>query len=254
MAKKQQTTVRIAFQNIGGFLQEDDRAIKLETLRRMVTERKIDILGFTEPNTCWDLVPESMRLPKFTRGWWETCQWNLTYNRTEKNSTTYQPGGTGILCVNNAAHRALRPGDDPTGLGRWCWTRIRGTQGFYLRIVSMYRPCESNGPLTTYQQQVRRLTRLNRYSNPREAILTDLSKEIQTWQELGDHVIVLTDYNDDITSAPMRRWAANLGLVEAITWLNTGEAPPTYQRGSRPIDRIFAPPQLLERAAGGFLS
>ncbi len=125
MEKKQtHTTVRIAFQNIGGFLQEEEREIKLEGLRHMVTERQIDILGFTEPNTCWDLLPDTLRPAKYTRGWWETSQWNLTYNWTEKNRTTYQLGGAGILCVNQVAHRTLCPGDDPSGLGRWCWTRI----------------------------------------------------------------------------------------------------------------------------------
>ncbi len=82
----------------------------------------------------------------------------------------------------------------------------------------------------------------------------DITKEIQKWQEIGDHVILLTDYNDNITSPLVRRWVANLGLVEAITWLHSDIAPPTYQHGSRPIDGIFASPQLLERAAGGYLS
>jgi len=95
---------------------------------------------------------------------------------------------------------------------------------------------------------------LHRIECPQEAILIDIAKEIQKWQDDGDHVLLLTDFNDDILSNPVHAWAGKLGLVEAVTWLNTDttEAPPTFQRGSRPIDGIFAAPQLLERAAGGY--
>jgi len=116
----------------------------------------------------------------------------------------------------------------------------------------MYRPCFSNGPLTTYQQHIRQLATVNRVECPREAILTNIAKEIQQWQDDEDHVLVLTDFNDDIGSSLARSWAGKLGLVEAVTWLNNADAPPTFCRGSRPIDGIFAAPQLLERAAGGY--
>jgi len=35
-------------------------------------------------------------------------------------------------------------------------------------------------------------------------------------------------------------------------WLNSEEAPPTFQRGSQPIDGIFCAPQLLDLASGGY--
>jgi len=104
----------------------------------------------------------------------------------------------------------------------------------------------------TYQQHVRHLHKLNRIECPRMAILADLAKAIQQWQDEGNHILLLTDYNDDITSGPVNQWAGKLGLVEAVTWLNTANVPPTYQRGSRPIDGIFVAPQLLERATGGY--
>jgi len=116
----------------------------------------------------------------------------------------------------------------------------------------MYRPCFSNGPLTTYQQHIRQLTALNHFECLREAILIDLAKEIQQWQDNGDHVLLLTDYNNDIVSSPVHSWAGKLGLVEAVMWLNNADAPPTFCRGSQPIDGIFAAPQLLEWAAGGY--
>jgi len=228
--------------------------IKLAALRRTIGDRQTDIFGFTEANTCWDVVADNLRLPRQTRGWWENSQWSLSHNRLEKDNPAYQPGGTGIVCVNQVAHKTLKPGDDQSGLGRWCWTRIRGPQNFYLRIVSMYRPCVSNGPMSTYQQHVRFLTDNNRYECPRDAILSDLTREIRQWQEEGDHIIVLTDFNEDVMETTASRWATNLGLVEVVTWLHLNSPPPTFQRGRRPIDGIFIAPQLLAQAAGGYLS
>ncbi len=84
--------------------------IKLEALRQFVTEKEVDIFGFTEANTCWDTLPENLWLAQRMRGWWENSQWTLTHNRTERQGnveSVFQPGRTGILCVNQVAHKTL---------------------------------------------------------------------------------------------------------------------------------------------------
>jgi len=226
--------------------------VKLETLWHFVTKNNIDIFGFTKASKCWDLVPDTQQLPMKTHGWWENSHWSLSHNQTEANAGMQQPGGAGLLCVNQVTHQTMCPGDDPSGLGYWSRIRIRGPGGFFLWVVAMYQPCFSTGPLTMYQQHIHRLTALNQTECPREAILIDIAKQIQKWQDDGDQVLLLTDYNDNILSTLVCVWASKLGLVKAVTWLNTTDAPPTFQRGSRPIDGIFAAPQLLERAAGGY--
>jgi len=95
----------------------------------------------------------------------------------------------------------------------------------------MYRPCQSNRPTTVYQQQVHKLVSINHFECPCEAILVDMAKEVNAWQEEGNHVILLMDFNDDVMDMAVRQWAASLSLVEAITWLHQESLPPTYQRG-----------------------
>jgi len=56
--EKQEMTLWIAFQNIGGFFKEEEMEVKLEALQHFMSLREIDVLGFTEANTCWDLLPE----------------------------------------------------------------------------------------------------------------------------------------------------------------------------------------------------
>jgi len=82
----------------------------------------------------------------------------------------------------------------------------------------------------------------------------DIMKEMKAWQDGSDHLIVLTDFNDNVTNFSVSSWAMNLSLVEAISWLHPASTPPTYQRGSKPIDRVFIAPQILVLASRGYLS
>jgi len=105
-----------------------------------------------------------------------------------------------------------------------------------------------------YQQQIRRLAALQRDINPRNTATQDLHTAIQEWQNSGDQVIILTDFNDNVTGTLARHWAASLGLVEAVSYLHTGsQPPPTFQYSSHPIDGIFVSPELLTNAQGGYL-
>jgi len=58
MGKKQHTTVCVLFQNIGRFQMAKEMEVKMEAMQCIVMERFIDILGFTESNTSWDLLQE----------------------------------------------------------------------------------------------------------------------------------------------------------------------------------------------------
>jgi len=109
MGKKQHTMVQVLFQNVSGFLVDKEMEVKLEALQRTMMDCIIDIFGFTESNTSWGVLPDDQRLAKQTRGWWETSHWCLTHNQTESNrkqnnTKAYQPGGAGILCINQIAH------------------------------------------------------------------------------------------------------------------------------------------------------
>jgi len=55
MVEKHTTTLWVVFQNIGGFLKDKDMDVKLETLQCFITEKEIDIFGFTEVNKSGDL-------------------------------------------------------------------------------------------------------------------------------------------------------------------------------------------------------
>jgi len=70
---------------------------------------------------------------------------------------------------------------------------------------------------------------LHHFDCPWKAILANITKEIKQWHELGNQILLLTDFNDNITNAATKSWVAKLGLVEAITWLHPDQPPPRFQ-------------------------
>ena len=79
----------------------------------------------------------------------------FAYNNTDiENSIPYQPGEVGVILKNTMSPRVIGMGKDPTGLGRWTLTRLRGKDRA-VTMFSAYRPCKpsTTGIQTVYEQQ-----------------------------------------------------------------------------------------------------
>ncbi len=131
--------------------------LKLMILQQFIQQHIINIFSFAKHNKCWDLFPKNLQLLECTKGWWENAQWSVGYNKRETEPSEHQPGGTGILVMNEFSHQALCSGSNNLGMGCWSWIRLHGKLGHVLRIIAAYQPCISSGPLSTHQQQVRYL-------------------------------------------------------------------------------------------------
>jgi len=199
------------------------RTSQIKGIEAIVHKHQIDVLAFAEHNTSWDVTLPNLCLPLlFTKGWWENVQWTISYNRNQLNPICHQPGGTGILVPNTLLHRALRPGEDPLQLGRWCWTRFWGQHGQHLRVVSLYRLCYASSPLSTYQQQIRQLAKLNHADCPCMGVITELIHNITMWQEEGGAIIVLTDFNNNVRGYRLKNSMQSDWLKQSLTYMTAG--------------------------------
>jgi len=124
LGNKQKGTIRLILQNVDGIPTHEDGDIKLDCLHQFTTANKVDIIALTELNMAWDKLPYQAQLPYKTRGWWEVYHWSVSHNKNDQHGESFQPGGTAIAVLNEWAHCTTRPGDDPSGLGRWSWIRI----------------------------------------------------------------------------------------------------------------------------------
>ncbi len=139
-----------------------------------------------------------------------------------------QEGGTGSICFGNTVGYVKEKGKDEEGLGRWCWILLGGNNGHQTRIISAYNPCKNKTVnSTTYQQQWRYfITRKKDLTCPRTLFWRDLIKQIKSWWELGDKIIIFMDHNEHVTNGLLGNKLSNrngLDLREAIVH-HTGQA------------------------------
>jgi len=85
-------------------------------------------------------------------------------------------------------------------------------------------------------------------------VLTNLGKELLKWQEEGDSIILLTDFNEDVRLLWIHKFFANVDLVKVLTKLTGPIATVMHNHGQLPIDGICISPQLIPAITGGYLA
>jgi hypothetical protein len=142
-------------------------------------------------------------------------------------------------------------GKDETGLGRWVSMVLVGENGMVMRIVTCYNPCynKTQGSRTSYQQQRRYFLTVEKDDTcPRKRFIDDLSKQLEKWQEAGERLIVCMDANEHIYKKKIGRTLTDpsgLGLKEVVGEFTGEKLGATYFRGSKPIDAVWASPDIM---------
>jgi hypothetical protein len=216
IVKKDSNTLRIGFQNIGGFSIKKGK-LKDDTVRMGITQWDFDVFGFSETNIDWRLASEDDNLYSRCKEWWDTLHISSSNNTTSSPIQAHQYGGTALFSINKASHRVISKGVDGSKLGRWVWTRYRGCNNHTLRNIVGYRPNPpSGGPFTVYAQHRLFFNSLEEDGCPRAAFLQDLSKEIEAFKAEGDHIILMLDGNSDMRSGEIHQSLTSCCLCEVI--------------------------------------
>ena len=87
-----------------------------------------------------------------------------------------QRGGTALVLREKLAPYVTDLGVSPSGLGRWSWYQLEGSEGNKTRIVSAYAPMGSSSSReeTYWKQQVRYITKKGFKTNPKGMFRKDL--------------------------------------------------------------------------------
>jgi len=235
MYVKQENTLRIGFQNAGGFPTQLGK-LKEDAIRQGLVRWEFDVFGMVETNLDWRVLKEQEKLPARTKEWWEHQHVSWSHNRTGTPRQPRQYGGTALFSVNKAAHRAVEKGYDSTNLGRWTWTRYKRKSHQTLRVITAYRPNPPQGPFTVYAQQNAFLHSINREICPCQAFLVDLLHKIKQFMEMGDHIILLIDGNSNMKDSDLSKALTNISLKEAILNKHRLQGPATHKRNSMNSD------------------
>ena len=232
-SKKENKNIRVSFVNING-IGPWAKSEKSEEIRKYMISSAVDVMGISEVGVNWSKVHNVHTLWERTKKWFHTRRIGVSYNTTQTITGRLQQGGTATLVAGEVAHRYKDSGFDATGLGRWSWVLLSGKQRCVTRFVTVYCPTKSFGPSTVYTQQ---LTQLK--TDPIARFWDDLAKEIHTWQQKGEQLVIMGDWNEEVAGPNLKRWMGCFSLREAITDLHKTKPPPTYQRGTHAIDGIF---------------
>jgi len=126
MTTKPPDTVCIYLQNAGGILPTNWGQLKLDKMKMLTHTNQIGICTMTKINANGNKIAQDLHPWHSTRGWWECVHWNTICNWNKKHQQEYQPGRVAISILNKTAHQAMQSGYDKSGLGRWCWVKLKG--------------------------------------------------------------------------------------------------------------------------------
>ena len=250
LAPKHKNSFRFALHNVHGLPIYSSYQEENKEIFQALVMLEADVFAGTEINVHWRMLAEDDRLYTRTQTWFQALHLSLAYNVTQYPPSPSQYGGVGIFSINKACHRVLTRGQDPSNLGRWAWTRYRGKDGLALRIVTAYCPHDRGGDLSVYGQHRHHFHVLGKPRIPRQAFWEDLLQALQQWLAAGDQLIVSGDWNEDVNDV-QRKYFEPIGLREVLLE-KFGDAPNTFEFGSKPIDGIFMS-STLSIQQGGYL-
>jgi len=72
----------------------------------------------------------------------------------------------------------------------------------------------------TYQQQIWYWSAKKFDCCPHSKFLSDLKEEVVRWQAKGNQVIILVDVNENVNAPVIKKFCAELHLVEVISMLH----------------------------------
>ena len=164
--------------NTNGLGKEKWKA-KNDCLKRFMRKYDFDIMGLTEINLHWLLLPHKDQWDKRSLGWWETgLHSTKAYSQEYESPTATQLGGCMLLSTNKAKWKIISNGRDFRNLGIWAWTQYRGKDEVTLRVILAYRCGSNSGPTTVFSQQHSYFDKLDDVRHPRDIMLQELCDEI----------------------------------------------------------------------------
>lgn len=239
---KHKDILQVGFINING-LPSFNEHMKNERIFAALKDNSFDVIGMAEINKNWGRIDLEQSWRSRMQPWWESSKTVQLYNIQDCGQSDFQPGGTITHSINRCTHKIRTSGTDPTGLGRWSWIRFQGSHNITLTIITAYQPCKpswATGVNTNYVQQIRYFDELEEDRDPRQALLQDLGKFIIECHNNNDQIVLMMDANEEVSTPSFSNWVQQHGLEDLITRDRDDVIPPTYHRGSKQIDGIFA--------------
>ena len=238
---------RLIYENIDGINTKISGNEKLEKEKEVIDELGADFAAFCEPRINCAHKDNVNGLSQMFHGGEAEIRTQTGWNVHENVGRTQQ-GGTGLLLYGELIQQYdfEASGKDDTGLGRWVFMTLRGSDGIVTRVVCAYNPCYTQGKATrsTYQQHRRYFLKKEKDRTcPRRRFREDLVRQLQKWRDEGDRLIVCMDANEHIYRKRIGKTLTDpegLGMREVVGDFTGERIGSTFFRGTKPIDCVWA--------------
>ena len=246
---------RIAFENVnslgvGAKSQFNNEFRKVTRIKQLARQLELDILGHAETRANWPLLHHHRQLSQLFQS--DTQLRTVTGHNSHEQYSTTQEGGTSLMAFDEIATKVTSTSSDETGLGRWCSMLFEGKEGYKCRVITAYQPCKQpkNGHYSTTYNQHRRYFRKRKVKTcPRELFRVHLLKDLTSWQQNEEKLILLMDANECLETGPLAKDLASIGMHDAIKTRTNLKGPATFQSGSKQIDGVWMSNDLLAQSA-----
>ena len=246
LGNKPSGTIRIGVLNVKKFPLRDQDASRHDLLKTQLTKHNFDCIGLNELNWNWGKLGQTQQLHSILKRWpWESSATKTSYIKSDYAGNTQQIGGTATIITEGLTTYIKGRGEDERGMGRWSWMTLSSDDEKHkVSILTLYHPCNSSERMlgSAKMQQLRHLRKHYKKdtSTPHQAFQNDLKAQIQKFKKNGNEIIIMGDFNQDITqNTTLTRLLKAEGLKDAIYGKYGGNPPQTYKWGSHPIDAIY---------------
>ena len=137
----------------------------------------------------------------------------------------------GMIVQGTTTQRILEVGEDPSGLGRWCWTKLHGIAGSVIRIISIYIPNDSPGEESVAAQHRRYYDKRRIEGDVVDLLWNDLKISMAEWYDIGEMLLVAGDFNQDIKDDDISEFFQEFDMREVLTGSHEN-TPETYKCNS----------------------
>ena len=235
LEEKSEDTFRIFTQNINGIKRDPTHPNKhFTTLLQAMTDRQVDLFGWSETNTEWTNYHTNNQLYKAFKQEFKGGKW-VPVTSTIIFPSYHKPGGNLVGCNNRTSSRCLQQVKDT--LGRWAGLLLQGNKRKLL-ILQLYIPIKAEGVYTTYTQQRQQLDNSHRHEESvHEAYFKDLQQLLN--QHPHSEKLLMGDFNSKPTDKLVADLQTEYQLHDLYAHFHSVTNFNTHRDRSKQIDYVL---------------
>ena len=241
--KKPDHVIRFMFENWNSLCLGRGKK-RINEINDLAKKYQVDLILGCETQYDWRCLEDELQFDNLF-GVGERSRSIAANNTTERKVAREQHGGTAAVALGRLAGHVIDVGQDPTGLGRWCWILL-GIGNKRTRVIATYQPSQKNKNSkghTVFEQHERYFEPRGDMRSPRTIYYEQLTNQLKEWKAAGEDLLMFGDYNENVYTGRIAKRLAeeDINMTEQFQKVNSKQLPPTHIRSeTAAVCAVFA--------------